>query len=171
MSIAKLIFGAVLGISLVAVAPAVFPGESAVAQEISDSHLAAARRAITASRSTNQLDLILPRMSQNVKSELIRNLPNEELRISTIVDEAALEVAGRRGDLEIEAARIFARIFSEEELIVVAEFYETEAGQKFLERSPLVLREIQRASQVWRNGVRRDMTAIVQQKLEEAGLR
>ena len=171
MRFGKFVFGAVLAAFLAASAPIAGQHDQALAQEISESHMAVAKRAINASRSTNQLDLILPRMAQNAKSELIRNLPNEELRISTIVDEAAIQMASRRGDLENEAAMIFARVFSEEELNTVAEFYESDAGKKFLESSPIVLREIQRASQVWSNGVRRDMNEIVTQKLQEAGLR
>ena len=141
------------------------------AQEISEEHIVAARRTINASRSTTQLDQILPGMAERIKSELIRNNPDKEAQMSLIVDEAAISLAPRRGDLENEAAQIFARVFTIDELNAIADFYESEAGAKFLEQSPLILREIQRASQVWANGVQRDLGQIVQDKMTEAGLR
>lgn len=144
---------------------------NASAQEISEEHLAAARRAINASSSTAELDLLLPRMADSIKAELIRNNPDKEAQVSLIVDEAAISLAPRRGDLESEAAQIFARVFSMEELNSIAEFYESEAGKKFLQQSPLILREIQRASQVWTNGVQRDLAQTIQDKMTEAGLR
>lgn len=148
-----------------------FSGLSASAQEISESHLAAAERAVSASRSTNSLDLILPQVADELKAELIRNSPNAEAQISLIVDESAIALAGRRGDLENEAAQIFARTFTEDELNAVADFYESDAGKKFLQESPIVLREIQRAARVWSNGIRRDLAQSVEKKFEEAGLK
>ena len=144
---------------------------NASAQEISADHLAAARRAINASRSTAQMDQLLPRMAEGIKSELIRNNPDKEAQLSIIVDEAAIALAPRRGDLESEAAQIFARVFTADELNAIADFYESDAGVKFLQESPIILREIQRASQVWGNGVQRDLAQAIEDKMTEAGLR
>lgn len=140
------------------------------AQEISASHLQAARKAITASKSTDRLDAILPRMAEQAKAELIQNRPDQELQITTIVDEAAISLAGRRGDLETEVANVFARVFSEEELNAIADFFSSPAGVKFLSESPIVVREVQNASKVWTNGIRRDLGQAVQKKMQEAGL-
>jgi hypothetical protein len=141
----------------------------AQAQEFTPSHIEAAKRAISASSSTDRLDAILPQMAQNAKAELIRTRPDKEAVITEIVDAAAIELASRRGDLENEVAQVFARVFTEEELNEIADFYATPAGQKFLNESPVVLREIDRASQVWANGVQRDLGASVREKLVAAG--
>ncbi|MCB1385793.1 MAG: DUF2059 domain-containing protein [Nitratireductor sp.] len=140
------------------------------AQETSESHLAAARRAIGATRSTDRFDNILLQMGQQAKSELIRNSPDKEAEISAIVDEATLTLATRRGDLEGEAVQVFANVFSEDELTAIADFYESDAGKKFLEQTPLVLRELDRAARVWANGVRRDLQGAVVEKMKAAGL-
>ena len=140
------------------------------AQEASASHLAASKRAIVATRSTNRLDTILPTMAQQAKAELIRNRPDKEAEITVLVDEVAISLAGRRGDLENEIVQIFSRIYTEDELNAIADFYETEAGRKFLEQTPVMLREIERASQVWSNGVQRDLAAAVREKMTAAGL-
>ncbi|WP_075996673.1 DUF2059 domain-containing protein [Salaquimonas pukyongi] len=146
-------------------------GTAAVhAQDASASHLAAAKRAIVATRSTNRLDAILPQMAQQAKAELIRNRPDKEAEITALVDEAAISLAGRRGDLEGEIVQIFSRIFSEDELNAIADFYETDAGKKFLSETPVMLREIDRASRVWTNGVQRDLATAVREKMTAAGL-
>ena len=140
------------------------------AQDASESHLAAAKRAIVATRSSNRLDAILPQMAEQAKADLIRNSPDKEAEITTLVDEAAISLAGRRGDLESEVMQIFARVFTEEELTAIADFYETETGKKFLSQSPIILREIDRASRVWSSGVQRDLAAAVREKMAAAGL-
>ena len=144
---------------------------TSIAQEASESHLEAARRTIKASGSTNRLDGILPQMAENAKNEMIRTQPDKDTIITEIVDTAAIELAPRRGDLENEVAQIFARVFTEDELKVIADFFLTEAGKKFLTESPIVVREIDRASRVWGNGINRDLNKKVGEKLKEAGLR
>ncbi|MBN9137367.1 MAG: hypothetical protein J0I92_15155, partial [Phyllobacterium sp.] len=89
---------------------------TAQAQEITASHLAAARAAIAAMKKTDMFDGILPDAAQNLKVQLIDKDPNLESIISSTVDEQALALAARRADLENEAARAYAVSFSEEEL-------------------------------------------------------
>ncbi len=144
--------------------------QSVVAQEATESHLTAAKRAITATRSTDRLDIILPQMAEEAKAELIRNRPDEEAQLTVLVDEAALTFASRRGDLENEVAQVFAKVFSEAELVSIADFYESEAGKKFLAESPIVVREMTEASRIWAGGVQRDLQALIQEKLKEKGL-
>ncbi len=144
--------------------------QSVVAQEATESHLNAAKRAITATRSTDRLDIILPQMAEEAKAELIRNRPDEEAQLTVLVDEAALTFASRRGDLENEVAQVFAKVFTEAELVSIADFYESEAGKKFLSESPIVVREMTEASRIWAGGVQRDLQVLIQEKLKEKGL-
>ncbi len=91
--------------------------------------------------------------------------------MTEIVDGVAISFASRRADLEKEVAQIFAKVFTEEELIQIAEFYSSEAGQKFLKESPIVLREMGNAARVWASGLKRDMQGAVLDKMIEAGLK
>ena len=141
--------------------------QPAIAQEISDSHLAAARAAIGAMRTTNEYDAILPQTALGVKNELIQQNPNLESDINAVVDETAISLAARRGDLEREVALIYARIFSETELKDISAFYATTTGQKVMDNAPIVIREIRQAAEIWGRGIARDMTQQVGQKLEE----
>ncbi|WP_158284800.1 DUF2059 domain-containing protein [Oricola cellulosilytica] len=153
-----------------AVVSAVMPG-AAHAQEPSDAHIAAARNAISALGATDPFDDILPAAALGLKGRLIANNPDLEDQISDIVDSETLAMVSRRSALEEEAARIYASAFTEEDLKMIAEFYETEAGQKLLQNGPIVSREVNGAVSVWARGIERDLLQNVVAKMNEAGLR
>ncbi|MFH1793875.1 MAG: DUF2059 domain-containing protein [Pseudomonadota bacterium] len=145
---------------------AVLAGVSlASAQEISDSHLKAARAAITSIKATDSMDSILPQANQMLKVELIQKNPNLEEDIVRIVDEETLAIAPRRGDLEKEVAIVFAKGFTEQELTEIANFHNSPAGKKFLSDSPIVGREVSKAVDIWQLGIARDLSQAVGKKL------
>ena len=92
------------------------------AQEISESHLKAARTAISALGATEEFDMVLPQVAAALKGELTQKNPDLVQLISSTVDEKALALAARRADLERAAANIYAKIFSEELLNEISTF-------------------------------------------------
>ena len=136
------------------------------AQEISESHLKAARAAITALKATEEFDMMLPQAAAALKGELTQKNPDLVQLISTTVDEKALALAGRRGDLEREAANIYAKIFTEQQLNEIATFYNGETGKKLLSDGNIVGREVLQAAQIWQRGIARDLAQAVGEHLE-----
>lgn len=130
---------------------------SASAQEVSPSHLEAARAAVDALDVTEQFDEILPNAATQIKAELIVNNPNLQSEISAMVDDNAIELAPRRADLENEVARIYARVFTEQELREISAFYTSAAGTKLIGQGPLAARETMGAADIWANGIVRDL--------------
>lgn len=128
-----------------------------LAQEISQGHLAAAREAVDSIDSTEQFDQILLNAATQIKAELIVNNPNLQTEISDMVDNNALALAPRRADLENEIARIYAKLFTEQELREIAQFYSSEAGKKLIQQGPVATREMMAAADVWSNGIVRDL--------------
>jgi hypothetical protein len=139
----------------------------ASAQEVSDSHLKAARQAINALTATVQYDDILPQAARALKSELIRKNPDLTQVINQIVDEETLALAPRRGDLEREAAMIYAKIFTEQQLNEITEFYTSDTGKKLLEDGGLVARQVHEAAGVWQRGIARDLAQTVGTRIDE----
>ncbi len=138
------------------------------AQEISESHLAAGRKAVAATLATLSFDAILYNTSTRLKNELTAKDPNQADIISTIVDEEALALAPRRGVLEGEAARLFASRFSEAELGELAEFFGSDAGKKYLANTAPLAKDLGRIARIWANGITRDMAQNVDKRLSEA---
>lgn len=139
---------------------------AALAQDVSASHLSAARAAVGAIGATDEFDTILPQAAMMLKGELTQNNPDQAQLIGRTVDEKALGLAGRRSDLENEAATAFARVFSEEELTAITEFYNSDAGRKLIEQGPVVTREVLQAANIWQSGVLRDLAAAVTTELQ-----
>ena len=137
----------------------------ALAQEPSAEHVSAARAALDALDATDQFDAILPNAAQSLKTQLIQTAPNLQEVISVTVDETALSMAGRRADLEREAATIYAKNFSVEELNAIRTFYQSEAGKALLSKGPIVTRELLQAAEVWSNGINRDLATATEEAL------
>ncbi len=133
----------------------------ASAQDISDTHIKAARAALDALNATDQFDAILPQAAAALKAELIQKNPDLQQNISQIVDEKTLALVSRRADLEKEAATVYARVFSEEDLAAIATFYNSGPGKKLLTEGPIVTRELIKAAEIWQRGVARDLAQSV----------
>jgi hypothetical protein len=140
----------------------------ASAQEISAEHLKQARAAIAAIGATNQFDAILPQAATALKAEMIQKDPNLEALITTTVDTEVLALVSRRGDLENEAARVYAKVFTEAELKAIGEFYATDVGKKLLSDGPLATRQLVDAANIWQAGVARDLAQKVGEKMKAA---
>jgi hypothetical protein len=148
--------------AILSMAVAVQPASS---QEIAAEHLAAARAALSAIRATAQFDDILPNQALALRRELIQKNPDLEELVSTTINEQAFALAGRRADLEREAALAYARNFSQEELRSIADFYASPAGQKLLQAGPAASQEVMRAAEIWQNGIARDLAQQVANEL------
>ncbi len=136
------------------------------AQDVSEEQMKAARAAITAIGATNNFDNILPNLAARAKTSLIQASPNYEDLINKTVDAKALELATRRADLEHEAAAIYAKTFTTEELNAIATFYNSEAGKKLLNNGPIASREMLKAADIWAAGISRDLNAATAKELD-----
>ncbi len=147
--------------AVVAMAALVAASSQAIAQEISETHVKAARAAVAAVHATDAYDNILPAAAIAIKQNLIQQNPDLQEMIIATVDEKTLEMVSRRADLEREVALAYARIFTEEELNAIAGFYATPTGQKLLLQGPIVGREVAKAAEIWQRGIARDLTDTV----------
>jgi uncharacterized protein len=148
--IGRLAAGVVIAASLLA-APATR------AQEFSDAQIDVARSAITALGVTNVFDNILPNIAARLKGQLIQSYPNLEEQINTTVDKQAIALAARRGDLEKEAAIVYAKAFTQDELKQIAAFFSSPAGKKLISDQPVANRELGKAADIWASGIARDL--------------
>lgn len=137
----------------------------AAEENITESHLKAARAAVTAIKATENFDGILPQAAAALKQELIQKNPDLQAIIIKTVDEETFALVPRRGDLEKEAALAYARVFSEGDLNAIATFYSSEPGKKLISDGPIVTRELLKAADIWQRGIARDLAQGVGTKL------
>lgn len=140
---------------------------AARAAEVSAAQMKAAYAAIKATGATVPFDAILPNIAEQLKASFIQASPNYQDIISSTVDQEALALAPRRGDLEKEAATIYAKTFSVDELNAIANFFNSDVGKKFLKDVPLANRELFKAADIWSAGIQRDLQKSSSAKLEK----
>ena len=140
---------------------------TAFAQELDAAHVSQAKKALAATKATNPFDQILPKAALDLKNQFSSTNPDQFEQIDLIVDEEAIKLASRRGDLETESAKLFAGTFSLEELKEIEAFFSTPTGEKYLKEAPILAREMGKAVRIWETGIRRDLAAASGKRLSE----
>lgn len=141
-------------------------GSAIAADDLTEAQLKSARAMIKSLGVTNTFDDILPTISNQLKQKLIQASPNYQDLIAATVDEKALALAPRRADLEKEAAAIYAKVFTVEEMDAITAFYTSPAGLKLLKDGPIAIRELGQAGDIWATGISRDMAKQSDDSLE-----
>jgi hypothetical protein len=147
----------------------VFAVSPSLAQEISETHMKAARAAVAAIKATQEFDGILPAAARALKNQLTQQSPDLYDLIDKTVNEKAMAMTARYGDLEKEAATAYAKVFSEADLNAIAAFYSSDAGKRLLSDGPIVTRELLKAADIWQRGVARDLAVQVAEILAKQG--
>lgn len=139
------------------------------AQEFSESQLDAARRASSAAPISKDLDTVLPLLAQRVTNRLISLRPDLHAEITQTVQDVALSLATRRADLDSAIALAWARLFTEDELNAIAEFYSSPAGKKFAEVTPELSSITIQTVDGWSNRVGEELLDKSREELKKQG--
>ena len=137
------------------------------AQEITQSHLNAALDALKASPAARSYDDLLPAVAEAVKSQLINIRPDLHSQISDTVDKVVLALVPRRADLDNDLARVWAKGFTEDELVTIATFYNSPAGKKFNQIGPQVISNSYQVAQSWATRVREELLQKARDELNK----
>lgn len=157
-------------IALVGIAFVMLAASPAGAQDISQSHLTAALDALSSARAARGFDTVLPALSERVQNQLIRIRPDLHKEITDVVEAVALKLVARRADLDNDVARIWAKNFSEEELVAIAAFFKSPAGTKYAELGPRVIAESYQAVQGWSDRVGAELLEKSREELKKQGV-
>lgn len=141
----------------------------ALAQEFSDSHLAAARRTIQATHADEQFDQILPVLAEQAKALFLRANPALVQEIDDVVNATALELASRRPELNRQLERVWAARFTEEELEAITEFYSSAVGEKLGQGMPSIVQDSVQAASIWRDALSTEIVTLSREELIARG--
>jgi hypothetical protein len=158
-----------LRVGLVAASALCMSQAPTLAQEFSESHMAAAHIVAANTPLSKDFDTVLPLMSQRVQNRLISLRPDLHEVITKTVQDVALRLAARRTDLDNAAALLWARAFTEDELNVIAAFYTSEAGKKFVNLGPQLGQATIQAVQNWSNRVGEELLDKSREELKKQG--
>lgn len=139
------------------------------AQDFTESHLAAARETIKASKADEQFNNILLMLAEQAKTLFTRSNPSLVGEIDEVVNGVALELAKRRPELDRELERVWAARFSEEELKEITVFYTSPVGKKLGENMGVVIQDSIRSAGIWRDALSAEMVTKSREELIKRG--
>ncbi len=112
-----------------------------------------ARQVVQAVHATDQFDMFLPQATAVVKRRLLAEYPNDGDVISKIVDDQAMKLVKRRAELDEDAAKVYVKHFSLNELKAIVSFYNGPVGSKLLKTAPETMGDLVKAFQTWSDSV------------------
>lgn len=112
----------------------------------SEESLAAANRVLEVSQTKKMLDMAMEQV-RTMQKQQIQSLGLDEdnaAKAQEIMDktQVALDEFLNWEDMKESIATSYAKVFTVDELNKLAEFYESEVGQKFIEKSPQLMQEM-----------------------------
>ncbi|MHA7773322.1 DUF2059 domain-containing protein [Roseibium sp. M-1] len=147
---------------------AAFLTTSAFAQDaISESHLAAAKRVAVSTKVLEPFDDILPLLAEQTRTAFIQSDPTRAEEIIDVTQNVALELAPKRAELNDQVYKAWAESFTEEELIQLADFYNTDLGKKLTTSIPTITQYSVAAAREWQDKISTQMVTMVQEQLEK----
>ncbi|MET1415048.1 DUF2059 domain-containing protein [Roseibium sp. HPY-6] len=154
-------------IGAVLTATAFFINTSIAQDEISESHIAAAKRVAEVTKVLEPFDDILPILAEQTRTAFIQAEPTRAEEIIEVTQEVALQLAPSRAELNALVYQAWAKNFTEDELNELAVFYQTELGQKLTSTLPAVTQLSVGAAREWQDKTSTDMVTMVQQELQK----
>lgn len=136
-------------------------------EEISQSHMAAALDAVKNAPDARRYDDILPGLSVQAQNQLIQLRPDLHKEVTDAVEAVALKLVGRRGELDNELARAWARSLTEDDLKTIAAFYKSDAGKKLAAVGPKLLQDTAQTVRTWQNRVGEELLEKSREELKQ----
>jgi len=172
---ARVLAACLLAAAPLALAPAALAQEApaaadAAAPTFTESHIAAARATIAALDASSQFDVILPNIATQVSGLFARSFPDQVAVVDEVVNAAALELVGRRAELERALEQIWASQFTEQELNEITTFYSTATGMKFGSLMGGIVSLSAQTADAWGQALGQDLLELARTRLQERGL-
>jgi uncharacterized protein len=102
---------------------------------------AAARELITTMKFDDQFKALMPGIMTMIKPAIVQNRPDVEREFDALMPMLMAGMQARIGELLDAVVAVYVSNFSADELRAATAFYRTPAGQKFLQKNPLVAQQ------------------------------
>jgi hypothetical protein len=129
----------------------------------------AARELIATMKIQDQFKALMPMIMNTIKPAIVQNRPDVERDYDALVPVLTTSMAARLDELSEAIVAIYSSNFSVEELRAVTAFYRTPAGQKFLQKTPLVAQQTMAAGQKFGQLVGADVQKRMIEELRNKG--
>jgi uncharacterized protein len=130
---------------------------------------AAARELIVTMKIDDQFKALLPMIMKTMKPAIVQNRADVEREYDALVPVLLAAMQARLGELTDAVVAVYASNYSAEELRAATAFYRTPAGQKFLQKSPLVAQQTMLLGQKFGQSVGADAQKRMIEELRDKG--
>lgn len=152
-----------LAVSSLAVSPA-------TAQEIPPEQLALARKYIDIINTANLFRGVILKTAIGTFKSLAVGHSDIEKDISAAVDRTITSYKGQESELLDQVARVYATVFTLEELQQIIAFYESPVGQKLAKAGPELSKTTDDVLKVYENNLSAEFVRRVRADLKEKGI-
>jgi hypothetical protein len=139
------------------------------AQSPSPDALAAAKELVTAMNLSEQFKALMPMIMKNLKPAIVQGRNDVDRDYEAMTPILLEWFQARMGELSEAVAIVYSSNFSAEDLRAVTAFYKTPAGQKLLEKTPVVTQQTMAAGQKFGQSVAADMQKRIIEELRKKG--
>jgi len=141
----------------------------ASAQSPSPDALAAAKELVSIINLPDQFKALIPLVMKSLKPAIVQGRSNADRDYEAMAPILLDAFEARTGEISEAAAVIYASNFSADELRTFIAFYKTPAGQKFLQKQPLVAQQTMAAGQQFGESVAADIKKRMIEELRKKG--
>jgi hypothetical protein len=134
-----------------------FPVTRAASDDPTPEEVAAGIAAFKAAGLGFTFDKVLPLLSEQIQNRLLQQRPDLRVEVPEAVNEVAIKLIPRRRELDSAAGRIWAQMFTLEELQAITAFYKSTAGQKYLDNGPKAVEDSSNEMRRWSQRVADEM--------------
>ncbi len=144
------------------------PG-AASAQQPSQASVAAATEIIDAKGSMVLFEPLVPGVIEQAKNVFLQSNPHLGKDLNDVATTLRKQLGLRIGNLKIEAAKVYAARFTEQELKDIAAFYKTPLGQKMIEEEPKIVDATLGMAQEWANTLSEEVLGLFRAEMKKKG--
>jgi uncharacterized protein len=166
--ILRLALGAVLALGLVH-APALAEQPPAPPSEPTAAHIAQARQLVVATGMSRSFEITVPQILQRVATSVSQTRPELTQDLNIVLAEIKPEFEKKNDEMIETAAKIFARLMTEQEIKTADAFFESDVGRKYVSVEPAFFNDIVNAMQDWQQKLSQDIVARVREEMKKKG--
>jgi uncharacterized protein len=141
----------------------------AAPQQISASHLSAAREVVELSGISKTYTLFYPQLAESLVNTLSRTRPELRKDLIAVVNALKPEFDKRDDEMVNSTARNFASVMNEQALKDTAAFFKSEAGKQYVMMQPQVIDQMMATLDVWNRRMSEDLMTRVREEMRKKG--
>ena len=139
------------------------------AQSASPDAMAAAKELVIASKAADGFKSVLPLIVQQMKPTIVKGRAAVDKDFDAVTPPLLEAASQQMGKFVDEIAAVYAANFSADELRQVTAFYQTPAGQKFLEKMPVIAQQSMMTGQKLGQQITQDLETRIKEELRKRG--